>query len=265
MFFAIGLCIHLTDISPQVARPVLAITLTFSGAYLVATVLPLVFKTCPYSTPLSSVYLRTIRPVEQALLLLLKSVIRFIRSSMSYVTPKTIGRLERADERLADKTKMASTSLDWDEYTAFGELSHEHNEVPLHWRGSISLLEEAPLGEITCRKLKWLITYSENNNSVNLALQLVTAIPRHVLEKHMFKGPYINLLSQRLNNCFWIKDGVPYLKGVSSTNLVLRYCRALSSLVTSHPQGLSHKSFRSGTTANDIKMIIRYCNRYASC
>lgn len=271
VFFAIGLCIYLWDINFQVAIPVLVIVFSFCVFYIAVSILPLVLKSCPYSTPLSSFYLRIVIPINRLLLLVSNFIVRFIISwlpripsskNMPAKINSAIEELKDVDQRLANRTNRGGMVPDWIDYAAFGELVQEQHGPYPPWRDNTLSLSETPADEVTCRMLKWLITYSENHVYVNVALQSIPSVPRHFLDKYMFRGPSVDLISQRLNECFWInsKDGSLHLKSASSIDLMLRYCRALSALATSHPEGLSHKRFQNHSIVEDVGMILQFCD-----
>ncbi|KAG9085372.1 hypothetical protein FS749_004464, partial [Ceratobasidium sp. UAMH 11750] len=56
LLFAIGLCLYLWDINVTVAIPVVVVTGSATLAYILATILPYVDHTCPYSTSASGIF-----------------------------------------------------------------------------------------------------------------------------------------------------------------------------------------------------------------
>ncbi|KAG8696269.1 hypothetical protein FRC09_008613, partial [Ceratobasidium sp. 395] len=194
MHLALRLSVYLWDICVSVAVPVFFVTVIVVSLYAIATILPSVYRDCPYSTPLS-------KPLNKVLLLVDWTVL--------------LCRLQ-STARILPQTRRSS-----------------HDPIRPLVRQTILRTESTPMDKATSQMLLWLIRNCEDSQLVDIALQSIAgARPRFAIET-LVEADVTKLLVQRLNNCF-VSDsrmGIIGLRPGSSIEVVALYARALARLL----------------------------------
>ncbi|QRW07280.1 anaphase-promoting complex subunit 2 [Ceratobasidium sp. AG-Ba] len=144
LLFAVGLCIYLWAIRIAVAIPAIIITLLTTGFYGTATILPIVDRYCPYSTPVVPTVAKLVHAFGEPLAGLVEW--------LYHKSPNPMG--------LRGGLKRFHTTLE-------------------HLRGSIPSREAVtgsggiPLDLVTSHMLAWIIANCEDSRSVDIALQAI--------------------------------------------------------------------------------------------
>ncbi|QRV79813.1 activating signal cointegrator 1 complex subunit 3 [Ceratobasidium sp. AG-Ba] len=198
LLFAVGLCIYLWDIHTGVAIVVTVVTAIAGCIYNLTTVLPLLDRFCPYSTPITP-------------------ILGFVRHMVYLVVRYEFNRTIHAT---------------WLE-SLLGHLSEMLN--PEH-RDDDSQAEEdvfAHMDVITSQMLAWMIVTCEDSRSVDIALQSISgarpAIPLGPLKE---REAY-SLARRRVRSLMQWDTGswVYQLKNPSMLRTASRYCRAMSMFI----------------------------------
>ncbi|QRW14347.1 phosphatidylinositol phosphatase PTPRQ [Ceratobasidium sp. AG-Ba] len=229
LLFAIGLALYLWDINMRVACPVVGLVATSVLLYATATFLPLVYEDCPYSTPLSKLFKYA---PDTALLLgrLTLGAFKIMQANSLRLMKRTpvLGLLwdrlqllplfRWLSEIVKTWAKRQSMPVDTDEFTVNSTLG-----------------DETQMDKTTSRMLLWLLQYCEGQRLVDIALQSMAGACRELPRAPLVESNVLELLVQRLDNCF-VKDSnqqVLRLKHSASISSVLLYTRALTWLTTS--------------------------------
>ncbi|KAG9076192.1 hypothetical protein FS749_012066 [Ceratobasidium sp. UAMH 11750] len=202
LLFAVGLTIYLWKIHLGTAIPVLIVTFLAAGAYGTATVLPLVHKNCPYSTPVSKLL-----PILQ----------KYVSRSISPL----ISACRHFASRIHGHRGPDPEALD---------LEHAQlAQAPTPQQEDSDLIDD-----LSSRALSWLIVNYGDTNSLNIALQAIAGADHRLPLGPLEECQAPKLLVQRLENCCATrpKTGEYFLKDGNLLEAATLYSRALG-IITS--------------------------------
>ncbi|QRW14346.1 hypothetical protein RhiLY_13345 [Ceratobasidium sp. AG-Ba] len=239
LLFFIGLALYLWGISISVASPIVALAVVSVLVYIIATVLPVVYDNCPFSTPLS----KPIQGIPHTVKLLGKMIWNFLQLlylGIASIRTRLVAlpMIALNQSRIAiQKTRRfgyQARSLYWSVLGADRGVS-EVNLDALTVNPTTAPAQTIPMDDTTCQMILWLIQKCEDQRILDTAIQSLAGARRMFPRSPLVENNVIELLVHRLDNCFMEAPGshVLCLRPSYSINDVLLYIQALCWLTTS--------------------------------
>jgi hypothetical protein len=191
------LSLYLWNINFSVALPVVVVTGLATLVYTCATILPLVDRFCPYTTPASRI---------------LRAVVISVADSFYRIehTPIWVGRvLEKIFDLLkpiSDQSTNTSSAAD----------------------------DQVPMDSVTSQMLSWLIVNCEDPRSIDTALQAIAGASHKLPQEPLVESGAGQMLLQRLMSCSQMDptSGRYRLRDPALSPLVTKHLRAYILLVS---------------------------------
>ncbi|KAG8732619.1 hypothetical protein FRC10_000812 [Ceratobasidium sp. 414] len=263
LLFAIGLCLYLWDINVTVAIPVVVVTGSATLIYIMATILPYIDHSCPYSTPASGVF-----TAINNLTTFLRVVLTPVIIPVVQFTPKATGfidlMIEKSERFLVLFEIPLICGCGWPPVIPFAivviivvfvPLLAPYLVLRLLW-ASIALVkvsrklfkqlagflhkivldaeldaydgkEKALMDYLTSQMLAWLISNCEDSRSVDTTLQAIAGADHNLPHQPLNDSGILGLVSTRLDAYVELdnKSKKYTVKDPSQFLIVLRYCR----------------------------------------
>ncbi|KAG9126765.1 hypothetical protein FRC07_002063 [Ceratobasidium sp. 392] len=248
VLFAVGLTINLWSVHLGAAIPVLVVTLAATGVYAVSTTLPLIRKSCPYSTPLT--------PLLRVLMkhLRVQMALSYLTSTLTSCAGKmSSGVLSGYRQILSFIPRARASDLE----ASSPEPAEVH--VPTTARPEGEQTDEDPLMDsLTSRAIAWLLVNYEDTKSADIALQAIAGASGQLPMGDLVKIDTEDMLYQRLDNCYATrqKTGKKYLKGPDLLDPATLYVRALATVSTSSEGGIDSFKYRYIYRVNEMVQCI---------
>ncbi|QRV99822.1 activating signal cointegrator 1 complex subunit 3 [Ceratobasidium sp. AG-Ba] len=226
LLFAIGLAIYLWDTNKSIACPVIALVVVSASVYTAATLLPLIYDDCPYSTPLS-------KPLKYALNVTKEKIVPVVSANTPGFITHLVGRLKMGLWKAYCVFRLNRPDLE----VGPNYLDHSKPTRDVEYDGQLAQNQpdDIPMDSVTSYMLVWLIENCEDQRLVNITLQTLAGACRGLPRTPLVEHHVVEQIIRNIDGCFAHDPnvGIPELKSSSSVSAVLLYARALSWILAS--------------------------------